>query len=191
MPLYCALVKMKHPSLLTLVNKGRTQGLHGEEESTRNSLLGTVHGCASGYMASRSRATPPHIDWKHQGPLEVTQSNLLCKQGQPQQILIAAYYQLWVSLQPLGNLIQCLTFLTINQPFLMFQCIFLCLGLCPLPFIHSLDTLRRSWLSLLSLLPSAYILHTEKIPLQFHLSRLESRRSGLKKRCSRNSVGDG
>lgn len=53
-PLYCALVKTRHPSLLTLLNKGRTQGLHGEEKCTRNSLLKTVHGSASGHLASRS-----------------------------------------------------------------------------------------------------------------------------------------
>lgn len=63
-PLYCALVKMRHPSLLTLLNKRRTQGLHGEEDCTRNSLLKTVHGCASGHMASsiwgRDEGAGPH-----------------------------------------------------------------------------------------------------------------------------------
>lgn len=63
-PLYCALVKMRHPSLLTLHNKERTQGLHGEEGCTRDSLLKTVHGCASGHTASstwrRDEGAGPH-----------------------------------------------------------------------------------------------------------------------------------
>lgn len=46
-PLNCALGKVRHPSHLTLLNKGRTQGLHREKDNTRNSLLKTMHAGAS------------------------------------------------------------------------------------------------------------------------------------------------
>lgn len=54
-PFYCTSVKVGHPSYLTLLNKGRgTLGLRREKDTTRNSLLKTMHGYASRQMGNRS-----------------------------------------------------------------------------------------------------------------------------------------
>lgn len=61
-----------------------------------------------------------------------------------------------------------------KPPFSYVSCTFLCFGLSPLPFIHSLDTLRRSWPALSSLITplSTYFTHRED-PSAVSLSQAE------------------
>lgn len=55
-PLNCTLGKVRHPSHLTLLNKGRAQGLHREKDNTRNrtACWKLCMLLPAGQMASRS-----------------------------------------------------------------------------------------------------------------------------------------
>jgi len=86
-------VKVRHSSHLAWLNKGRTQRLQAEKDTTSNSLLKTIHGCANRSDGQQklgegreSSTTQPHNGWEHQGPLEIIPSSPQLKQGKPEQI---------------------------------------------------------------------------------------------------------